>query len=72
VGIRVLEGTDGLPSLGAKEASPFVLGEGIRLAHPVPPLTNVRLTRPHAAQGGVTLGLEQGEPRANFSRLGKT
>jgi hypothetical protein len=25
----------------------------------------------HAAQGGVTLGLEQGEPGANFCHLGK-
>jgi hypothetical protein len=29
------------------------------------------LTRPHAAQGGVTLGLEQGELGANFCHLGK-
>jgi hypothetical protein len=26
-----------------------------------------RLTRAHAAQGGITLGLEQGEPGADFS-----
>jgi hypothetical protein len=29
-----------------------------------------RLTRAHAAQGGVTLGPEQGELGANFSHLG--
>jgi hypothetical protein len=28
------------------------------------------LTRAHAAQGGVTLGPEQGEPGANFCYLG--
>ena len=30
-----------------------------------------RLTRAHAPQGGITLGLEQGELGANFSHLGK-
>jgi len=30
----------------------------------------VRLTRAYAAQGGVTLGLEQGELGANFCHLG--
>jgi hypothetical protein len=30
-----------------------------------------RLTRAHAAQGGVTLGLEQGEPGAVFCHLGR-
>jgi hypothetical protein len=30
----------------------------------------VRLTRAHAAQGGVTLGPEQGEVGANFCYLG--
>jgi hypothetical protein len=29
------------------------------------------LTQAHAGQGGITLGLEQGEPRADFSNLGK-
>jgi hypothetical protein len=31
----------------------------------------VRLTRAYAAQGGVTLGLEQGELGANFCHLGE-
>ena len=31
-----------------------------------------RLTRAHAAQGGVTLGPEKGELGANFSHLGMT
>ena len=34
------------------------------------PKTHLRLIRAHAAQGGVTLGPEQGELGANFCYLG--
>jgi hypothetical protein len=46
---------------------------GDKIGSPRPPLSKgeprVSLTRAHAAQGGVTLGLEQGELRANFCIL---
>jgi hypothetical protein len=51
---------------------------GDKIGSPRPPLTKVsprgeahpRLTRAHVAQGGVTLGPEQGELGANFCYLG--
>ena len=54
---------------------------GDKIGSPRPALTQVspgeprvsrspRLTQAHAAQGGVTLGLEQGELGANFCYLG--
>jgi hypothetical protein len=52
-------GADRLPRLHPNET----LGPHLPEPHP-------RLTRARAAQGGVTLGLEQGEPEADFSHLG--
>ena len=33
-------------------------------------METLQVTRAHAAQGGVTLGPEQGEPGANFCHVG--
>jgi len=50
-------------------------GRGIKIGSPRPPLAegepHPRLTQAHPARGGVTLGLEQGEPGANFCDVGK-
>jgi hypothetical protein len=49
---------------------------GDKIGSPRPPLAGVALTpwftRAHAAQGGVTLGPEQGDLGANFCYLGST
>jgi hypothetical protein len=51
-------GADRLPRLHPNEPQPL-------------PEPHPRFTRARAAQGGVTLGLEQGEPEAGFSHLGR-
>ena len=62
-------------SEGDKQSREAQLGPvGIRLAHPIPSSTKVSpgvsltqgLTQAHAAQGGVTLGPEQGELGGEF------